>query len=833
LVTGFSRELRADRDISFSISRNASNQSLVVSPTRPADNSPPDNKSSSSNSGRGYRSKKKSIVVGNTTSSRPAGSSSPVRNTHFTRGQGGAIETDFYQHPTILSRMILFGKYASANQRCRDHPSEASVWVCSKRKARQVAPLSNIFKSPQQQQQQQQNQSSSFSLRQLPIHIACTALAFTHDNLLRTQLQQLIVRLVVTYPDGCSTVDHGGRLPLHEAIWSNASPETISMILMAAPESIEYHKTHPTGATAKSPVELNERRTGQHKAEIQDMLKLGVQYWDNARKEAKLRLKMAVIPASGASVTSTSVMNTSQADDETIMTADTANINAAPVPGKTKAKVEPFEPEEVTPLAWEQLERRVLLLERLLAEMYETNYDLAGVVKELKNTKATLAVELERAKKQLTTQRVAAAVALPHAMFPVKSSIEHTVKIVPEEDEMSSVKLLEQVERVDQLESFVGSYHSSLRTNTSGNNPPPSQRKRLGSKISELSSVSSPTEGVLVRNRHHMVRSDSLVSGLTADEATYFDVSIHAVKGAAWRISGRSLDTTSGEEKVENDSEDDTMAELHDSNREVSAVLGTDNLNEMFTKVAGRYGSTEKSIPGQSSRGIVKAWTSTPPPAQQSASPRKTTWTPPIAFPAQIQSDDTPKVGSRTGKSSPAPAGLIADLPMVWEPEDDVPSSSSSSLLPSTASSIDSTASVVEESKDSATPAPSVGQIISPAFHLEPEPSHVNSTFSISASLGTAMSENDSIVSTENDRVSLERNASPAPSFSEIVLGDEPTTATLSTKGRLERMVFGSRHTSPNVKASGDSTVDPSRYNFDIKIPALDGHQFATEKGEI
>ena len=334
-------------------------------------------------------------------------SHSPAQTLHMSHykrknssNQAGPIERDFYRNPTILSRMILFGKYTNANKRCRDRPIEASVWVCAKRKSNVVnrSLFHGIFEKktgiaiPQQAQQKFIiGSESEYSLRQLPIHIACTSLAFTHDAHLRAELEQLIVRLVVTYPEGCSHFDHGGKLALHEAIWSNASPQTISMLIMASPQSIDQHDKF-----GRTPKELNARRLGKNKAEITDMLNLGWCYWDDARQEARLRMKLAVIPPSNQSIASTNVMGSSRVDTETIATGDTDDCNKIPVPNgqsptrqkrlEGKQQID-FTSEEIIPMAWEQLERRVILLEQLLSEMHEKNYELGGLIEELLWTK--------------------------------------------------------------------------------------------------------------------------------------------------------------------------------------------------------------------------------------------------------------------------------------------------------------------------------------------------------------------------------------------------------------------------------------------------------------
>ncbi len=311
-------------------------------------------------------------------------------------GIGESIEVDFYRNPTILSRLILNQKYASAIKRLRLHPEEASVWVCSKR---QTSKTSNLRPSAlrsmlgRRSAQRRNNQAEvvEYSLRQLPIHVACSGLFRTSDAKLRAELEKLITHLVVAFPDGCGMVDHEGKLPLHEAIWHNGSPETISMLLMASPGTL-----HDRDKFGRSPIELNRFRSGSNKGEIKELLLLGVEFWKQARQEAKLRLKHAFVPPCSTSVGSVSVLAMNQSDMGSIGTGDSSNRMRGPIPmDPSFRKPVKIESEEIEPIAWSQLEKRALHLEQLLSEMYEKNYELGEVIEELTRSKMELHDELE------------------------------------------------------------------------------------------------------------------------------------------------------------------------------------------------------------------------------------------------------------------------------------------------------------------------------------------------------------------------------------------------------------------------------------------------------
>ena len=688
------------------------------------------------------------------------------------------------------------------------------------------------------------------------------------------------------------------------------------MCLMASPQSIDQGDKF-----GRMPVELNQRRraaTGEdandtaasehNKQEIHDMLELGVAYWDQARQEARLRMKLAVLPSRGSnkSIGSTSLLGTSQAGDyDTICTIDSANRDSAPlrVPNKNKPKQQnKFQASgEIVPMAWEQLERRVLLLEQLLAEMYETNYDLAGVVQELKKAKLALTHELEMARAassrriegssdyslqsssasslvsmlESTAGGTAASVRTTLSsslrLLGASTTTNTTIGIVPienDDDNMSCIKLLEHTERIDELESLVGSLHSTSRKSKhrgSGATASQSTGRRNkrgtgGSLISELSSFSSPTQretaarggdGTFIRHRTALKSSDSVVSGLTA-EASFFDASIHAVVKERWRRNSElhddddddddAVDTVANEEELgdndtnDEDQDNDTMVELEDSQREVTAVLRTDNLNEMFGRVAGRFGSDTPKMAPESPVVVPSTAPSDAPRSSAKA------WASPMAIPTPFsQPDLPPKLPASTHSSSVRSWGM----PSLSEntSAENLSELRVSEKRPRAMASL-SSASLSSESSDSSmdmSHATDAAEICYPGFLTSDERAHVKSTISMSASSASsasaaAMSENTSIVSVDNEiHFSGQRYSPPRSAGS---FGDDFTST--SSRARMEQMVFGSfGHASDdddddNDDDNGqfnDAALGPARFNFDIKIPALD--TYYTDTGEI
>jgi hypothetical protein len=286
-------------------------------------------------------------------------------------------QVDFYKNPTILSRLILNEKCASALKRLKNHPDEASTWVCSKRNPFNGKDVQSYFKRSKSSQRSLSSaptmrrldpQLLDYSIRQLPIHAACSSL-FRASSTQRTDLELLITHLAVMYPDGCQQPDHEGKLPLHEAVWHNASPETISVLLMASPSTL-----HERDKYGRAPVELNRFRSGEDKEQIKDMFLRGVAYWESARTEALMRTKKG----------------TTGDEEGSILRSISMRLERGAGDGDYDL---------VEPVTWKKLETRANYLEQLLSSMYEKNYELGELVDSLSNEKLQLRDELDRLEK--------------------------------------------------------------------------------------------------------------------------------------------------------------------------------------------------------------------------------------------------------------------------------------------------------------------------------------------------------------------------------------------------------------------------------------------------
>lgn len=298
-------------------------------------------------------------------------------------------ECDFYRNPTILSRLIQNFKYRAAVQRLeRNGPAEASVWVCSRRAEEATKKNTGSTAAKSLTSSIISHAKQVYGYRQLPIHMACDSLFQVADESLRADLESLIAHLVLAFPEGCARRDHEGKLPLHEAIWHDASPETVSALLMAYPQAGRKKDTR-----GRYPVELNEHRQGSHKESVRILLRRKDDFWISAGKEAHYRLKHRNVPNADESVASMSVLAGSvKEDDDTLVSSDSFGYAADPSHPKAADEYAG----RVKAMKWEQIEKRAMTLESKLAESYEQNYRIKQEVTELTLSKKLLQKKIDK-----------------------------------------------------------------------------------------------------------------------------------------------------------------------------------------------------------------------------------------------------------------------------------------------------------------------------------------------------------------------------------------------------------------------------------------------------
>lgn len=294
-------------------------------------------------------------------------------------------------NPTVLSRLITHQKYLAAVRRLAKHRNEAKIWVCTRRTTDPPG------KSPRDNRTSNEK-DTLYSFRQLPIHTACNKLFQEEDKILRGQLENLISHLTAAYPEGCAMRDHNGQLPLHEAIWNNASPNVISMLLMAAPSTMNQ-----VDRNGRTPMALNQLRQGnatnsKSKNSVHIMLQKDEEFWTLARQEAMLRLKHRDPPQiEDGSVASIAVLASSVCDDSTLA-SEWSNKESSEEEQDKRSETDTSKGEHLpshdgSKFAWSQLEEQARLLEDRLFEALEENHQLSTRIRILEDTNQNASTE--------------------------------------------------------------------------------------------------------------------------------------------------------------------------------------------------------------------------------------------------------------------------------------------------------------------------------------------------------------------------------------------------------------------------------------------------------
>ena len=150
--------------------------------------------------------------------SRSAGPSSSVK----------PKEVDYYLNPTELFRWINYRRWDGARSRAQSHPDEAATWIVSRHSS-----------------------DGRILWRHLPLHLVCMqreASVAVEDHgdanavLAARQMEQLVDILLDSYPEGASSPDDQGMLPLH-LLLSKAENEpnerVINLILTSFPNAVD------------------------------------------------------------------------------------------------------------------------------------------------------------------------------------------------------------------------------------------------------------------------------------------------------------------------------------------------------------------------------------------------------------------------------------------------------------------------------------------------------------------------------------------------------------------------------------------------------------------
>jgi len=276
---------------------------------------------------------------------------------------------DFYNNPTILSRLILQQKYGLAIKRLEAHPEEAMIWVG---RARRTLPDEKIEEGRTVQKLRKNKTPAVFNphklddgttivSKQLPLHMCCHNLALYNSALLlplKKDLNKLVKRLIDVYPVSCKFADFQGSFPLHLCIRHGASTKVVSMALTAAASVVSL-----SDCEGVTPAEWNQLCTTDHcrRDRINQLLQRGPAFWKVVRSNAKEhRAQAKTQELKKASKEEAS-------DDETVWSEMSAAFG---VEEETDSE------SKISPIAWSQLEQRCDVLEQLHAEALIQNRDL-------------------------------------------------------------------------------------------------------------------------------------------------------------------------------------------------------------------------------------------------------------------------------------------------------------------------------------------------------------------------------------------------------------------------------------------------------------------------
>eukprot|EP00585_Thalassiosira_rotula_P012944 CAMPEP_0196132168 /NCGR_PEP_ID=MMETSP0910-20130528/1895_1 /TAXON_ID=49265 /ORGANISM="Thalassiosira rotula, Strain GSO102" /LENGTH=775 /DNA_ID=CAMNT_0041391735 /DNA_START=78 /DNA_END=2405 /DNA_ORIENTATION=+ len=137
-------------------------------------------------------------------------------------------EVDYYLNPTELFRWINYRRWDGAKSRANSHPDECSTWIVSRH-----------------------NTDGRILWRHLPLHLICmqkeAACGVLDESdvqavVANRQMEQLMDVLLDSYPEGASSPDDQGMLPLH-LLLSKAEGEpnerVINLLLSSFPNAVD------------------------------------------------------------------------------------------------------------------------------------------------------------------------------------------------------------------------------------------------------------------------------------------------------------------------------------------------------------------------------------------------------------------------------------------------------------------------------------------------------------------------------------------------------------------------------------------------------------------
>ena len=177
-------------------------------------------------------------------------------------------EVDYYFNPTELFRWINYRRWDGAKTRILSNPDECATWIVSRHST-----------------------DGRILWRHLPLHLVCmqsglnaassTSLSneneqagkkdnkLIHSAIQQRQIEDLIDILLEAYPEGASSPDDQGMLPLHLCVTNNLNPNdrVINLLLMINPSAVEVKDKF-----GRTPLDLlRENKSGKNESALRAM----------------------------------------------------------------------------------------------------------------------------------------------------------------------------------------------------------------------------------------------------------------------------------------------------------------------------------------------------------------------------------------------------------------------------------------------------------------------------------------------------------------------------------------------------------------------------------
>mmetsp|Transcript_17044 Transcript_17044/g.23986 ORF Transcript_17044/g.23986 Transcript_17044/m.23986 type:complete len:816 (+) Transcript_17044:43-2490(+) len=157
-------------------------------------------------------------------------------------------EVDYYLNPTELFRWINYRRWDGAKARVLSHPEECETWIVSRHSS-----------------------DGRILWRHLPLHLVCmqseagaAESSQPSSSQASRQIEELIDILLDAYPEGASSPDDQGMLPLHLTVANSTQPNEriINLLLMAYPTAVEVKDNY-----GRTPADLlnSKAESGPHR----------------------------------------------------------------------------------------------------------------------------------------------------------------------------------------------------------------------------------------------------------------------------------------------------------------------------------------------------------------------------------------------------------------------------------------------------------------------------------------------------------------------------------------------------------------------------------------